>query len=179
MQKIKSYGVENKKEKIHFYTTIKKMKYSDKKLIQSILNKEKDPEFLFSIIIVEKMNRGSIFFLEKLLSRFFPKLILFFDCSIGPSQIKPSTAKKVVDFDDAKLVKTLINPKNNIEIMCQLIKVYERFCKTNEEILNYYLTGKKNPAMNYQLTIYHCLTAWSSKNKLYKKSLRRMLCQKE
>lgn len=139
-----------------------------------MLNYENDPEFLFSIIIVEKMNRERMFVLERILSICFPKLIISLDYSIGICQIKPSTAKQVVNCNDYELIKLLINKKSNIDIMCKLIKHYKSYFATNEEVLNYYLTGTSFPKINYELKIYQKLTKWSSKNKFYSKFIEKI-----
>lgn len=158
-----------RKIKIDYYSIIKNLTSEEKALIYSRLKTTYDPEFLFSIIIIEKMNRKNISFLENILVSLFPRIVIFLDLSIGICQIKPSTAKSVTNLKDSELIKLLMNPTINIEIMCKLIELYRIKSCTKDEILNLYLTGKKKPQMNRELRIYYELTIWSSSNYFYQK----------
>lgn len=159
----------NKRIKLDYYSVIKKLTHKETTLIYNSLKNKYNPEFLFAIIIVEKMNRKNISLLEHILVFIFPKVVIFLDFSIGLCQIKPSTAKLVTSVKDSEIIKLLLNPSINIEVMCKLIEHYRMKYYTKEEILNCYLTGKKRPRMNNELKIYYELTIWSSKNCFYQK----------
>jgi hypothetical protein len=126
-----------------------------------------NPEILFSIIVIEKMNRGSFFnvFLEKILSIMYPSLLCKLDASLGLGQVRVSTAKRVCDLSSKQLVRKLLNPFFNVEIISKLISIYSE--EANEYshkvriIINFYTTGKQNPIVNRELYLYNNLVSWS------------------
>lgn len=150
-----------------------------KKDLASILNASKigiDPELLFSIAVIEKMNRGSFsnYLLEKLLSILAPSIIIKHNASIGLCQIRVKTAKQVLALPNRDIVKKLMCPKDNIDIMAMLIKLYineniEVKDNTRRTILNLHATGKKYVSPNIHLNIYYELVDWSIEHKYFSK----------
>lgn len=150
-----------------------------KKNLKTILEASKigiDPELLFSIVIIEKMNRGNFsnYIFEKLLSTLAPSIIIKLNASIGLSQIRVRTAKKVLAISDKDIVKKLMLPKDNIEIMAKLIKLYideniEDKNNLTRTILNLHITGKKYVSPNIYLNMYYELVDWSILEKYFSK----------
>ncbi|WHY86055.1 lytic transglycosylase domain-containing protein [Neobacillus novalis] len=135
-----------------------------------------DPEIIYSFILIESMNRGGIFTrkLEKFCS-FFPYLLVKLDPSLGLGQVKISTAKMVWNSScDTEIIKKLLNPQNNIELVSNLLSIYLKDCKGENNkfmsLVKLYTTGNKFTPINRELIIYYNLLCWSISNHTYKKT---------
>lgn len=148
-----------------------------KKNLISILNASKigiDSELLFSIVVIEKMNRGSFsnYVFEKLLSILTPSIIIKLNSSIGLCQIRVQTAKKVLALPNKVIVRKLMLPKDNIDIMAKLIKLYAYENvgdkhNLRRKIINLHTTGEKYVSTNIYLDMYYELVDWSIKQKYF------------
>lgn len=130
-----------------------------------------DSELLFSIVVIEKMNRGNLsnYIFEKLISIVAPSVLIKSNASIGLCQIRVAAARKVSNLSDKKIAKRLMNPAYNIFTMAKLIRLYNEVI-TNEEnrtktILNLHITSKKEVPPNIYLNMYYELVSWSMKQK--------------
>ncbi|MGZ9551686.1 hypothetical protein ACXXHV_11735 [Staphylococcus epidermidis] len=83
---------EKKVLKNDFYSTFL---WNYKKVEYILNNSSKNQKFILFIYIIENMNRGGFFnyIFEKALLFFLPNLVIKYDLSIGPFQIKPSFLK--------------------------------------------------------------------------------------
>ena len=147
--------------------------------LKSILKSSKigiDSELLFSIVVIEKLNRGSFSnrVLEKTLSLIFPSIIIKRNASIGLCQIRVGTARKVIDGSERDIVKSLMLPNFNIDVMAKLIKIYSEENPQDKDIrrtiLNLHTTGNKFASPNIYLNIYYEIVNWSIKRKLFSKT---------
>lgn len=164
------------KEKIYHYYVNTAISLN-KKYLKWIFNSSKDgvdPELIFAIIVIEKMNRGSFSnrFLEKLLSVLCPSIIIKLNASIGLCQIRVRTAKKVVTMTNKKIVKALMSAEDSIDILTKLLKLYgdeiaDDKINIERTVLNLYLTGKKDVSPNIYLTTYYDLVEYSIKNQCF------------
>ena len=151
----------------------------NKKILELILNVSKssiEEELLFSIIVIEKMNRGhfSNYILEKCLSLLAPSILINYNASIGLCQICVKTARKVVNLPEETIVRKLMLPEYNIDIMLKLIELYSYESTSDKSnlrktIINLHTTGKKNASPNIYLDMYHELVNWSIKNRCFSK----------
>lgn len=149
----------------------------DRQYLEWISNSSKnglDPELLFSIVVIEKMNRGGFinYLFEKTLSLLAPSIIIKMNASIGLCQIRVGAAKKVLKHSENNIVKKLMVPKNNINIMAKLLKLYndentEDKINCRKIILNLHISGKKYVPPNTYLNIYYELVNWSIKHKYF------------
>lgn len=166
------------KERIYkkYLNTAINLNKNDLKAILNVSKGEVDSELLFSIVIIEKMNRGSFsnYVLEKLLSILSPSIIIKYNASIGLCQIKVKTARKVLALSNRDIVKKLMCREDNIEIMAMLIKLYINDNIESKDdiiriILNLHATGKKHGSPNIYLNMYYELVDWSIKHKYFSK----------
>lgn len=98
--------------------------------------------FLKSIITIEQINRGSIFYkyAEWFIAIFFESFLYNKDLSIGLCQIKPSCVLRIFPkLSYYKVLWMLLNPHINIHLCAKIIST----CNTNslENIVLYYTTG--------------------------------------
>jgi hypothetical protein len=134
-------------------------------------------DILFSILIIEKMNRGDLWsrILERTAAFISPKLVIKLDLSIGLGQIKISTAQKVSNVPPQKLIIDLLKPELNIEIVSRLLSIYnEQTAGDSNQIkkmVNLYTTGKKEVENNTQLILYIQLVNWCVSQKVFSKVL--------
>lgn len=144
-------------------------------IFQCSKNEGVHPELLFSIIVIEKMNRGNLFnaISERILSKILPSLLNKIDVSLGLGQVRISTAKRVCDLPSIQLVPKLVNPFFNIKIVSKLLKIYTEQAKDHfhsiKTIVNLYTTGKLNPVIKKELYIYYNLIIWSIRNRIFHK----------
>lgn len=132
-------------------------------------------ELLFSIIVIEKMNRGDLIThtLEKMLVKLAPYFVVKKDLSIGLCQIRISSAKQVRNIPEGFLIRKLMNPLFSIETMSKLINLFIE--KNNSEfydiiyIINKYTTGESNPYITKELSIYQDLVEWAIKKEWFLK----------
>lgn len=148
----------------------------NKVVLQAILKNSKngiDPELLFSIIVIEKMNRGHLsnYILEKTISFVAPSILIKSDASIGLCQIRVSAARKVSNLSDKIIVKRLMDPVYNIRTMAKLISLYKEKnideSNPTKTILNLHITAKSNVPPNVYLNMYYELVNWSIDRKLF------------
>lgn len=164
-----------------YYEAFKTRKY--KYLIQSLAEQEGiNPELLFGIILIEKINRGYWVtrFVEKFFAKLFPKYLIKKDLSIGISQIKVSTAKIVSPaLTDIEIIDALLDDVNCISICSKLIKYYleiiANITKDNEKTIFYltslYQTGEMIENEYQFLFFYNKLLAWCISEELLKQLL--------
>lgn len=160
-----------------YYETFK----IDKKyiyLVHSIARQEGiNPELLFGIILIEKINRGHWLtrFSEKVFIKLFPKYLIKRDASLGISQIKVSTAKLVTpSLSDIEILDALSDDFKCISICSKLINYYlEIIKKTTEDndkiiliLTSLYLTGEIVVIDNDCLFFYNNLLEWCISEKL-------------
>lgn len=112
-----------------------------------------DPNLLLGIISIESANRNGVSFIENLLVKVFPYLVVKLDISIGISQLKVSTILRELDLKTTKmfLVKNLINPTFNICLCGKLLKHYSKQEHNDKNkfdhvlsLVKLYTTGKNN-----------------------------------
>lgn len=148
--------------------------------LNAILNNSKigiDPELLFSIVIIEKMNRGNIsnYIFEKTISILGPSILIKSNASIGICQIRVSAARRVSNLSDKMIVKKLMTPTYNIYTMAKLIKLYSNSDSDREcpikTVLNLHITAKKDVRPNMYLNMYYELVHWSMEQKYFSKTI--------
>lgn len=150
----------------------------NRSVVNTILNNSKigiDSELLFSIVIIEKMNRGNIsnYIFENIISILAPSVLIKSNASIGLCQIRVSAARQVSELSDKILVKKLMNPTYNIFTMAKLIKLYSNSDINSEcpikTVLNLHITAKKEVFPNMYLNMYYELVHWSMEQKYFSK----------
>lgn len=160
-------------------------RYNEKTLLK--MNEESikynlNPELIFGIITLEKMNRGSLMIrlIEICGVYLIPSFIIKKNISIGLGQIKLTTAKEVLDnLDDERVLKLLINPLKCIEVVAMLIHKYSIESSRKEKntdayvkkISNLYITGSSDPDTNFQIKTHFILLKWSIENNLFAQTL--------
>gem|GEM_PF-5783016 len=139
------------------------------------------PEILFSIILIETINRRSFLTrnVECITCKLFPKLMIRKNISIGIAQIKIKTAKKILpNADDHEIMNLLLDDFNNIKICAKLIANYLEIincsqCSFNTRMLNLvkvYLTGDINSPNYPWINLYKDLLVWSINSNLFNKT---------
>ena len=160
-------------------------RYNEKTLLkmkEESMKYNLNPELIFGIITLERMNRGSVIIrlIEIFGVYFIPSLIIKKNISIGLGQIKLTTAKEVLgDSDDARILKMLIHPLKCIEVVAMLIHKYSfeldsKYQITDsyvKKISNLYITGNPNPNLNFQIKTHSLLLKWSIENNIFEKFL--------
>jgi len=143
----------------------------------SSLKNNVSPEVLFGVLVIEHINRGNYIMrsVENIISLVCPIILIKLDASLGPGQVKISTAKALEVFKtDKEVVRGLINVQDNIELVAKLLKSYYDCCKNDVDplkgIVNFYGTGKKNVNPNRELDIYYKLLSWSVSQKKFSKT---------
>lgn len=147
----------------------------------SKLNKVND-EILFSVILLEKINRGDFFnrFLERIITHYFPKLSMRYDMSIGVGQLKISTVKRILGLENITEIIKILNDKfSNIMVVSLLISeilndinkvrvVQEGIDKDLlNEVASIYLTGSSKKLYISEVSVYAELLNWSYTKKLF------------
>lgn len=81
-------------------------------------------DLLYTILCLEYTNRSSCGyrFIENLLVKYFKKLTIRKDISIGLSQIKPSTAKELIKKSPYEFLENLINNEFSIQLCAKLLR---------------------------------------------------------
>ena len=135
-----------------------------------------DPELLMGILVLETANRGLAFrVLERLVARVNPRYLVRRDCSIGIAQIRPSTARSVVDADSQRLVCMLLDDDGSIDVCARLIR---RFSQEHHlerlsirlrvaAVARLYTTGKLAPARHPWIGLYTLLLTYAVSNRLF------------
>ncbi len=152
------------------------------KIQEESMKNNLNPELIFGIITLEKMNRGSLInrLLEVCGVYLIPSLIIKKNISIGLGQVKLSTAKEVLDdLDDKRILKLLIHPLKCIEIVAMLLHKYSFELNSENQmtdshikkISNLYITGSSDPKLNFQIKTHFLLLKWSIENNLFNESL--------
>jgi hypothetical protein len=85
-----------------------------------------NPNLLLGVLAIEKSNRGNVYeILEKLISLFFPRIVLSKNFSIGFLQLKPATLKRDLKMEiTCNEVRRLMKPHYSIAIGAKLLSRY-------------------------------------------------------
>lgn len=143
---------------------IKKFKYITykyTKFINYILKNSQNPSLAITVFVVEQMNRGHIVlkFIELLLTFIFPKLIILFDWSIGPFQMKPSFYGKYTNSES-----TVFEINDFIKSLeCFEIFITEHKHLSDEEKIALYHSGNINDS-SLSTKKYIYLYRWFNQN---------------
>jgi len=136
-----------------------------------------NPEVLCAIILVEMINRGSWInkWIEKILIKTFPFLLIKKDASLGVSQIKISLATKMMpEYTAKEVLEALMDDKINIDLCAKHIKKFEDTVSDDlnsnyfNQLVNYYIAGKltiSNRPPHFLL--YENLIKWSVSQKVF------------
>lgn len=112
--------------------------------------------------------------LEKLIVIFWVNLAIDRDMSIGVSQIKISTAKKLFPEKDERFIaRKLLNDSFNIEVCAHLLNFYYENIEDGGQLLKlvkFYTTGDINSQNSVAINTYCYLLEWIKTNELLTKT---------